>query len=376
MPENCQPELENLLRERILVLDGAMGTTICGYGLDESAARGDRFAENEKDLLNNGDILTLTRPDVIGDIHKRFFEAGSDIVETNTFSATALSQSEFFVPDPRETGEGRKDPEFYQGVIENQMLRDLAWELNLESAKLCRAAADNVGSDTGKKRFVAGAIGPLTVSLSVSPDAEDPGFRTVTFDQVHDEYKRQARALIEGGVDILMVETIFDSLNAKAALVAIQDVFNEDGVDLPIIVSAAVGKGGDTLISGQDILALWTAVRNAKPLAIGLNCSLGPDLMRPSLESLADVADTFVSAYPNAGLPDPLSPTGFPYSPEDMEGYIDEFAAAGFVNLVGGCCGNTPDHVAAIARAASQHAPRQVPALAPLETPNANATAA
>ncbi len=369
IPDPIRAELESLLQKRILVLDGAMGTTIRGYGLSESDARGTRFKNNEKDLLNNGDILSLTRPDIIGDIHRRFYEAGSDIVETNTFSATAISQSEFFVEDPRESGKGRKDPAFYHSVIENPTLVDLAREINVQSAKLCRTWADNIGSDTGVKRYVAGAIGPLTVSLSVSPDADDPGFRTVTFDQVLTEYKRQIRALIEGGVDILMVETIFDSLNAKAALVGIQEVFAEDQTARPIIVSAAVGKGGDTLISGQDILALWTAVRNAKPLAVGLNCSLGPDLMRPSIEALSDHADTFISCYPNAGLPDPLSPTGFPYSPEDMERYTDDFAASGFLNLVGGCCGNTPDHVAAIARSAARHAPRPVPSTAPAAKP-------
>ena len=364
MIENpIQAELQAQLRERIMVLDGAMGTTIRGYGLDEAAARGEQFKDNEKDLLNNGDILTLTRPDVIGDIHKRFYEAGSDIVETNTFSATAISQSEFFVEDPRETGKGRKDPEFYQKVVEDKFLLDLAWEINHDSAAICRKWADNIGSDTGKKRYVAGAIGPLTVSLSVSPDADDPGFRTVTFDQVLGEYKRQTRALIAGGVDILMVETIFDSLNAKAALVGIQEVFAEDKIAFPVIISAAVGKGGDTLISGQNVLALWNAVRGIKPLAIGLNCSLGPDLMRPSIEALSDAAETFISAYPNAGLPDPLSPTGFPYSPEDMEEYMNDFAGSGFVNLIGGCCGNTPDHVAAIAKAAARHAPREVPTL-------------
>ena len=367
MSGSTQAELEKLLDERILVLDGAMGTTIRGYGLDEAAARGERFKDNHEDLLNNGDILTLTRPDIIGDIHKRFYEAGSDIVETNTFSGTAISQSDFFVAPPAD--DQRKDPEFYQAVVDDSKLRDLAWELNFESAQLCRTWADNIGSDSGRRRFVAGAIGPLTVSLSVSPDAEDPGFRTVTFDQVHGDYKRQVRALIAGGVDILMVETIFDSLNAKAALVAIQEVLAEDGVSLPIIISAAVGKGGDTLISGQDILALWAAVRNCKPLAIGLNCSLGPDLMRPSIEALSAAADTYISAYPNAGLPDPLSPTGFPYSPEDMEGYTDDFAASGFINLVGGCCGNTPEHIAAIARAAERHAPRAVPKMAPFATP-------
>lgn len=364
-------ELDKALSERIFVLDGAMGTTIRGYGLSEADARGDRFKDNKKDILNNGDILSLTQPDTIEDIHRRFLEAGSDIIETNTFSATAISQSEFFVDDPRESGGGPKTPQFFEeNVIGSSFLLELAHEINFESARQCRKWADNIGSDTGRKRYVAGAIGPLTVSLSVSPSADDPGFRAVTFDQVRDEYKRQARSLIAGGVDILMVETIFDSLNAKAALVGIQEVFEEDRCDFPIIVSAAVGKGGDTLISGQDILALWTAVQNVRPLAIGLNCSLGPDLMRPSLEALSATANTFVSAYPNAGLPDPLSPTGFPYLPEDMEKHIDDFGKSGFLNLVGGCCGNTPDHVAAIARAAARHAPRQVPTHAPLETAN------
>ena len=364
---DCRVELEKALRERIFVLDGAMGTTIRGYELDEAATRGDRFSDAPKDLKNNGDILSLTQPDVIGDIHKRFLEAGSDIIETNTFSGTTIAQSEFFVEDPRESGSGRKDPEFFaREVLENPFLRDLAWELNIESARICRKWADAVGDRTGRKRYVAGAIGPLTVSLSVSPDANDPGFRVVTFDQVRDDYKHQVRALIEGGVDILMVETIFDALNAKAALVAIQEVFDEDGVEFPIVVSAAVGRGGETLISGQNCIALWNAVRHVDPLAIGLNCSLGPDLMRPFVEALSGAATTFVSCYPNAGLPDPLSPTGFPYSPEDMDGYIDDFAKSGFVNLVGGCCGNTPDHIAAIASAAERHAPREVPELEPV----------
>ena len=212
-------ELQEALAERILVLDGAMGTTIRTYGLAEQDARGSRFADNEKDLLNNGDILSITRPDVIGDIHKRFYEAGSDICETNTFSATGIAQSEFFVDDPRENG-GRKDPEFFQKIIDNPFLNELAWEMNVESSRLCRKWADNIGSDTGRKRYVAGAIGPLTVSLTNSPDANDSGFRVVTFDQVLDAYKHQVRALIEGGCDILMIETIFDSLNAKAAAVA------------------------------------------------------------------------------------------------------------------------------------------------------------
>ncbi|MCB1079864.1 MAG: homocysteine S-methyltransferase family protein, partial [Verrucomicrobiae bacterium] len=196
-------ELTQALKQRILVLDGAMGTTIRTYGLSEKDARGSRFADSAKDLLNNGDILSITRPDVIGDIHRRFLQAGSDIIETNTFSATTLAQSEFFVEDPREKGLGRKDPEFFQSkVCENAFLKDLAWELNVESARLCRKWADNIGSDTGRKRYVAGAIGPMTVSLTNSPDAEDPGFRVITFDQVRDSYRHQIRALIAGGADI------------------------------------------------------------------------------------------------------------------------------------------------------------------------------
>jgi len=344
-----------------------MGTTIRGYGLDEAAARGERFKDNEKDLLNNGDILSITRPDVIGDIHKRFYEAGSDIVETNTFSATALAQSEFFVEDPRETGKGRKDPEFFQReVLESAFLKDLAWEINVESAKLAREWADKVGSDTGRKRYVAGAIGPLTVSLSNSPDAEDAGFRVVTFDQVKQDYRNQVRALMEGGCDLLMVETIFDALNAKAALVAIQEIVEEDGVEIPTIVSAAVGRGGETMISAQKVEALWTAVANTAPLAVGLNCSLGPDLMKPHLEELSRVCGAAVSCYPNAGLPNPLAPTGFDLEPADMEKFIGEFAKDGLVNFVGGCCGNTPEHVAAIAQAAGRFPPRAIPDPEPL----------
>ena len=356
-------EITTALKERILVLDGAMGTTIRTYGLNETQARGSRFADSKKDILNNGDILTLTNPDVIGDIHKRFYEAGSDIVETNNFSATSISQSEFFVDDPREHG-GKKDPEFFQGIIEDPFLRDLAWEINYESAKLARKWADNIGSDSGIKRYVAGAIGPLTVSLTNSPDANDPGFRVITFDQVLHAYKEQVRALIAGGSDLLMVETIFDSLNAKAALVAIQEVFEQDHIHLPIIVSAAVGRGGETMISAQTSEALWNAVAHVNPLAIGLNYSLGPDLMKPFLEELSAAATTHISCYPNAGLPNPLAPTGFDMTPADMNRWLADFANAGLLNFAGGCCGNTPEHVAAIAAAVKNIAPREVPTLA------------
>jgi 5-methyltetrahydrofolate--homocysteine methyltransferase len=355
-------ELNDALAERILVLDGAMGTTIRTYGLNESDARGERFADSEKDLLNNGDILSLTRPDVIGDIHKRFYEAGSDICETNTFSATSIAQSEFFVEDPREKG-GRKDPEFFQKIIEDKFLNELAWEMNVESAKLCRKWADAVGSDTGRKRYVAGAIGPLTVSLTNSPDANDPGFRVVNFDQVLDAYKLQIKALIEGGCDILMIETIFDSLNAKAAAVAVQEVYAEMKLHLPLIISAAVGLGGETMISAQKVEAFWNAFAHTHPLAIGLNCSLGPDLMRPHLEELSKCATTHISCYPNAGLPNPLAPTGFDLEPKHMHDYMADFANAGLLNLAGGCCGNTPDHIAAIAQAVVNKKPREVPGI-------------
>lgn len=356
-------ELKQALTGRILVLDGAMGTTIRSYGLSEQDARGPRFAANDKDLLNNGDILSITRPDTISDIHRRFYLAGSDICETNTFSATGIAQSEFFVDDPRESG-GRKDPEFYQKIISDSFLNDLAWEMNVESSRLCRKQADDVGTDTGRKRYVAGAIGPLTVSLSNSPDANDSGFRVVTFDQVLESYKHQIRALIEGGCDILMIETIFDSLNAKAAAVAVQEVYDEQKIHLPIIISAAVGLGGETMISAQKIEAFWNAFAHTHPLAIGLNCSLGPDLMRPHLEELSDCATTFVSCYPNAGLPNPLAPTGFDLEPIHMEEFMAEFADAGLLNLAGGCCGNTPEHIAAIARGVANKPPRVVPVVA------------
>ncbi|SFS13133.1 methionine synthase (B12-dependent) [Granulicella pectinivorans] len=349
--------LEAILKERIAIIDGAMGTTIRTYGMHEADIRGERFRDSDKDLLNNGDLFSLTQPDMICDIHRRFLEAGADIIETNTFGATSITQSEFFVDDPRETG-GRKDPEFYQKIIEDQSLRDLAWEINETSARQCREWADRVGNETGRQRFVAGAIGPLTVSLSNSPDADDAGFRVVTFDQVKTAYMEEVRALIAGGSDLLLVETIFDSLNAKAALVAIREVFDADKVQLPIMISAAVGRGGETLISAQTTEAFWTAVKHVKPLSVGLNCSLGPDLMYPFLSELSEKADVAISAYPNAGLPNPLSETGFDLGPPDMARFLGNFANDGLINIAGGCCGNTPEHIAAIAKALEGKAPR------------------
>ncbi len=353
--------LEEILNERIAIIDGAMGTTIRTYGMKESDIRGDRFKNATKDLLNNGDMFSLTQPKMIGDIHRRFLEAGADIIETNTFGATSITQSEFFVDDPREHG-GRKDPEFYQRVIDDKMLQDLAWEINETSARQCREWADRVANETGRQRFVAGAIGPLTVSLSNSPDADDPGFRVVTFDQVKQAYAEQVRALISGGSDLLLVETIFDSLNAKAALVALREVFDADGKELPVMISAAVGRGGETLISAQTTEAFWNAVKHVHPLSVGLNCSLGPELMYPFLEELSAKADVAISCYPNAGLPNPLSETGFDLKPEDMGRYLGQFAQDGLINIAGGCCGNTPEHIAAIAKALDGIAPRKLDA--------------
>jgi 5-methyltetrahydrofolate--homocysteine methyltransferase len=362
MTRAARHPLEEILESRIAIIDGAMGTTIRTYEMREADIRGDRFRDSTKDLLNNGDLFSLTQPKMIGDIHRRFLEAGADIIETNTFGATSITQSEFFVEDPRERG-GRKDPEFYQRVIEDAMLGGLAWEINETSARQCREWADRVANETGRQRFVAGAIGPLTVSLSNSPDADDAGFRVVTFDQVKTAYKQQVRALIAGGVDLLLVETIFDSLNAKAALVGIREVFDEDGLtakktELPVMISAAVGRGGETLISAQTTEAFWNAVRHVRPLSVGLNCSLGPDLMYPFLSELAEKADVAISCYPNAGLPNPLSETGFDLGPKDMARYLGEFAQGGLINIAGGCCGNTPEHIAAIAKALEGVAPR------------------
>ena len=358
MTKAHQHPLEKILDSRIAIIDGAMGTTIRSYGMTEADIRGERFKDSTKSLLNNGDLFSLTKPEMIGDIHRRFLEAGADIIETNTFGATSITQSEFFVDDPRERG-GRKDPAFYQKIVDDPFLGSLVWDINEQSARQCREWADRVGTATSRQRFVAGAIGPLTVSLSNSPDADDPGFRVVTFDQVKAAYTQQVRALMTGGVDLLLVETIFDSLNAKAALVAIREVFDKDGKELPVMISAAVGRGGETMISAQTTEAFWNAVRHVKPLSVGLNCSLGPDLMYPFLADLSEKADVAISCYPNAGLPNPLSETGFDLGPQDMARYLAEFARGRLINIAGGCCGNTPEHIAAIAKALEGQPPRK-----------------
>ncbi len=355
-PKALHP-LAALLKERVAIIDGAVGTTLRDYQMTEAHIRGERFRDARKDLLNNGDLFSLTQPEMMCDVHRRFLEAGADIVETNTFGATSLAQSEFFVDDPREHG-GRKDPAFYQKILEDSFLSDLAWDINIASARQCREEVERLAQRDGQRRFVAGSVGPLTVSLSNSPDAEDPGFRVVTFDQVRAAYAHQIRALIAGGCDVLLIETIFDSLNSKAALVAMQQVFEQDGNELPVMISAAVGRGGETMISAQTTEAFWNAVKHVAPLSVGLNCSLGPDLMHPHLTELAQKSNAHISCYPNAGLPNPLAATGFDMTPADMARHLGHFARDGLINIAGGCCGNTPEHIAAIAQAVREIAPR------------------
>lgn len=318
--------LPELLKQRILILDGAMGTMIQRFKLTEADFRGERFSAHPKDLKNNSDLLVLTRPDVIRDIHEGYLAAGADIIETNTFGASAIAQDDY-------------------------ALGHLAREMNVAAAKLARAAADKF-STPDKPRFVAGALGPTPRTASISPDVNDPGARNVDFEQLRAAYKEQVEGLLEGGADLLLVETIFDTLNAKAALFAIDEVFAQTGERLPIIISGTVTDASGRILSGQTVTAFWYSVRHAQPLAVGLNCALGAALMRPYIQELNRVADdTFISCYPNAGLPNPMAETGFDEKPEDTSKLLREFAAEGLVNIVGGCCGTTPEHIAAIKQA-------------------------
>lgn len=315
--------LPELLAKRIVILDGAMGTMIQRFKLVEADYRGERLRDHPKDLKNNGDLLVLTRPDVIRDIHEGYLAAGADILETNTFGANALAQDDYG-------------------------LGHLAREMNVAAAKLAREAADKF-STPDHPRFVAGALGPTPRTASISPDVNDPGARNVDFEQLRAAYYEQVSGLVEGGVDLLLVETIFDTLNAKAALFAIEEFFADSGERLPVIISGTVTDASGRILSGQTVAAFWNSVRHARPLAVGLNCALGAALMRPYIQELAKVApDTFISCYPNAGLPNPMSETGFDEKPEDTSRLLREFAAEGLVNIVGGCCGTTPEHIAAI----------------------------
>lgn len=325
--------LPAILEKRIAILDGAMGTMIQRFKLSEADYRGERFKDFPKDVKGNNELLSLTRPDVIRDIHEGYLAAGADMIETNTFGATTIAQEDY-------------------------NMADLAIEMNRASAALARAACDKF-STPDKPRFAVGALGPTPKTASISPDVNDPGARNVDFEALRKAYYEQTQALVEGGVDVLLVETIFDTLNAKAALFAIEEYFADSGERLPLIISGTVTDASGRILSGQTVTAFWHSVRHARPLAIGLNCALGATLMRPYIQELAKVADdTFISCYPNAGLPNPMSDTGFDETPDVTSRLLHEFAAEGLVNIVGGCCGTTPDHIGAIEQAVSPLAPR------------------
>ena len=359
MPADLHP-LEALLRQRIVLLDGAMGTMIQRHKLEEQDYRGTRFRDRKgKDLKGSLELLQLTKPEVIEQIHTQYLEAGADIIETNTFSATTLGLHDFLFSG--EPDGGRKDQRFFQRVVDDAELRSLTREINEEAARIARRAADRVSEQTGTHRFVAGSMGPLPVTGSMSPDVNDPGFRAVSFDQLRQSYFDQAEALLAGGVDLLIVETIFDTLNAKAALFAIAEVFEKAGRKVPLMISGTVTDLSGRTLSGQTVEAFLTSIAHAQPLVVGLNCALGPDEMKPYIEELSHIAPTYLSTYPNAGLPDPLSETGFPETPESLAPKLGNWAKNGWLNLVGGCCGTTPEHIRAIANAVRGSKPRSIP---------------
>ncbi|PZR77132.1 MAG: methionine synthase, partial [Chthoniobacterales bacterium] len=356
--ENLHP-LEALMRERIVLLDGAMGTMVQQYGLAESDYRGERFKDwTGKDLKGGLELLLLTKPKLIEEIHTLYLEAGADIIETNTFSATTIGLHDFLFQGKPENG--RKDPEFFQRVVDDADFSALVREINLSAARVARHAADTVSNATGQRRFVAGSLGPLPVTASLSPDVNDPSFRAVTFDQIRKAYGEQAAALLKGGVDLLMVETIFDTLNAKAAIAAITELFEKSGKSVPLIISGTVTDRSGRILSGQTVEAFLTSIAHAKPLVVGLNCALGPGEMEPYIEELAHGTSLYTSAYPNAGLPDPLSPTGFPETPETLAPQLQKWVRNGWLNIVGGCCGTTPDHIRAIGEAIRDLPPRKM----------------
>lgn len=348
---------EELLQQRIVTLDGAMGTMVQRYKLTEADFRGERFRDwRGKDLKGSNELLLLTRPDAIEEIHTRYLQAGADLIETNTFSATTIGLHDFLFQ--QEPSNGRKDPDFFQRVVDDPALRQLTREMNIAAAQLARRAADRVGNDTGKRRFVVGSLGPMPVTASLSPDVNDPSFRAVTFDQIRQSYADQVSGLLEGGADILLVETVFDTLNAKAALFAIAEAFETNGRTVPLMVSGTVTDLSGRMLSGQTVEAFLTSIAHAHPLVVGLNCALGPKEMRPYIEELAHTAPRYTSAYPNAGLPDPLSETGFPETPESLAPQLREWAQNGWLNVVGGCCGTTPDHIKVIAESVRDCPPR------------------
>ncbi|MDQ8697237.1 homocysteine S-methyltransferase family protein [Hyphomicrobium sp. LHD-15] len=331
--------LEKAASERILIIDGAMGTMIQRHTLDEAGYRGERFKDWTRDIKGNNDLLVLTQPAIIQDIHEQYLAAGADIIETNTFNAQRISMADYG-------------------------MEDLSYEINVEAAKLARAAADKYNKLTPEKqRFVAGAVGPTNRTASISPDVNNPGFRNVSFDELRDAYKEQVKALIAGGSDIILIETIFDTLNAKAAGLATLEVFDEVGVTLPVMISGTITDRSGRTLSGQTPEAFWYSMRHLRPFSIGLNCALGADLMRPYLAELSHVADVRISAYPNAGLPNAMG--GYDETPDDMACATEPWAADGLINIIGGCCGSTPDHIQHIAEHVAKHKPRSIPEIAP-----------
>jgi 5-methyltetrahydrofolate--homocysteine methyltransferase len=341
--------IEKDLQDRILIIDGAMGTMIQQYKLQENDYRGERFRDWASDVKGNNDLLCITRPDIIKEIHKKYLAAGADIIETNTFNAQRISLADYH-------------------------MEDLAFELNLAAAKIAREAVDEFARDNSHTRpkYVAGAIGPMNKTLSLSPDVNNPGFRAVSFDEVTAAYYEQVRGLAEGGVDLLLIETIFDTLNAKAAIFAIKKYFRDVqqgkvsaglGIKpLPIMISGTITDASGRTLSGQTLEAFFTSVAHARPLSIGLNCALGAAQMRPYIEELSQIASCYTSAYPNAGLPNAMGE--YDEVPEQTAHFIEEWAAEGFVNIVGGCCGTTPEHIRHIAEKVKQFTPRKLPVLA------------
>src|SRR5437016_12172238 len=359
MATNGVHPLEGLMRERIVVLDGAMGTMIQRYKSAEADYRGERFRDWQgKDLKGSLELLNLMQPQVIEEIHSNYLEAGADIIETNTFSGTTIGLHDFlFQGEPIAR---RKDQEFFQRVVDDAALRALVHEINFEAARIARHAADRAANETGQRRFVGGSMGPLPVAASISPDVNDPAFRAVSFDQLRQTYFDQAKALLEGGVDLLIVETIFDTLNGKAASFAITDALAETGRSVPLMVSGTVIDKSGRNLSGQTVEAFLVSIAHAQPLILGLNCALGPDEMEPFVEELSRISPYFMSAYPNAGLPDPLSETGFPETPKTFTPKVAKWAENGWLNLVGGCCGTTPEHISPIAQTVRDCKPRQI----------------
>ena len=337
--------IQECLNERILIIDGAMGTMIQQYKLEEKDYRGERFKDWHKDVKGNNDLLSITQPQIIQAIHKAYLEAGADIIETNTFSSTSIAQADYD-------------------------MQSLAYELNVAAAQCARKAIDeflssprSFGEGTGvRSKFIAGAIGPLNKTLSLSPDVNNPGFRTVTFDEVANAYYEQIRGLADGGVDLLLIETIFDTLNAKAAIYAIKKYFRDNNTaELPIMISGTITDASGRTLSGQTLEAFYISVSHANPLSVGLNCALGAKEMRPHIEELSEIASCYTSAYPNAGLPNAFGE--YDEQPEDTAHILEDWAREGFVNIVGGCCGTTPDHIKHIAEAVKKFEARKLPVI-------------